>query len=275
MATTRARYGYLSYNDMLTRISDGVLDAYDIVYTYDTKENYIISPDLVPWSVHSRVYTFNSVEEANEILNNNSDTYEGQIISILDNDTYRGYVVNKKDQMYYVVALYEHPGLIDYNTLGNRPIENIIGSLDNPVIINNLTFGFYKVKGQYYITETDETTYLSVDGDLFIIEIENNNKLIKRITKDSITDITISQSSEITSKSYVTDEYLKNNGYTTIDYVDSKVLALEETIENNTKSYIDEVIIGQVDSVIDEKIIQKFDEVIQETSNEEIENLFI
>ena len=72
---SRAKYAYLSYDGMISKIADGTLDGYDIVYCSDTHENYVISPELQPLSVRSRVYVFDSVEEANTQLNINTDTY--------------------------------------------------------------------------------------------------------------------------------------------------------------------------------------------------------
>lgn len=43
MALTRAKFGYLTYKDMVAKIADKKLDEYDICYTKDTHECYIIS----------------------------------------------------------------------------------------------------------------------------------------------------------------------------------------------------------------------------------------
>ena len=45
---SRAKYAYLSYDGMISKIADGTLDGYDIVYCSDTHENYVISPELEP-----------------------------------------------------------------------------------------------------------------------------------------------------------------------------------------------------------------------------------
>ena len=92
---SRAKYAYLSYDGMISKIADGTLDGYDIVYCNDTHENYVISPELQPLSVRSRVYVFDSVEQANTQLNINTDTYVGQIVSVIIEDKCKGYIVNK------------------------------------------------------------------------------------------------------------------------------------------------------------------------------------
>ena len=273
---TRAKWAYLSYNSIQTKIDEGVLDAYDVIYTKDSHENVIISPDLEIWSVRSRIYVFNSVEEANIQLNINTDSYIGQIVSIIVEDKCKGYIVNKdREGSFYVEALTADN--IDYNTLGNRPVENLVGTLDEPVIITELNSGTYKIKGQYKISDDYGTVFLSSDGDLFLTEKTSTENRIKRITKDTIQDFVISDS-DIVKRTYITDEYLTGCGYTTTEYVDNKVLALEESIREDIEAYVEQtvedVITQKVDAIIDERLDIKLDERIQETTNEEVEDLF-
>ena len=44
---TRVKFGYLSYEDMLQRISDKKLNAYDFVFGKDTREYYTIKGERV------------------------------------------------------------------------------------------------------------------------------------------------------------------------------------------------------------------------------------
>ena len=91
----RAKNGYMRYASIEAKIQSGEIDAYDTIYTTDTHENYVISPELEPLVVRSRVYVFDSVEEANTQLNANSDTYVGQIVSIIVDEKCKGYIVNR------------------------------------------------------------------------------------------------------------------------------------------------------------------------------------
>lgn len=273
---SRAKYAYLSYDGMISKIADGTLDGYDIVYCNETHEIYVISPELQPLSVRSRVYVFDSVEDANTKLNINTDTYVGQIVSVVIEDKCKGYIVNKnREGSFYIEALTADN--IDYNTLGNRPVEYLVGTLDEPIIITELNSGTYKIKGQYKISDDYGTVFLSSDGDLFLIEKTNTENRIKRITKDTIQDFIISDS-DIAKRTYVTDDYLTDCGYTTTEYVDSKVLALEESIRADIEAYVEQtvedVITQRVDVIIDERLDVKLDERIQATTNEEIEELF-
>lgn len=276
MANTRAKFGYLKYDSMIEKISNGVFDTNDIIFGKDTHETYIISEDSTPIPMRSKVYVFDSIAEANTSLNTNTDTYKGQIVSILNNDKYSAYIVNQDPNGVYFATTLSSEN-VDYNTLGNRPIENLVGTLDSPIMISNLDTGMYKVKGQYKISTTDITTYLSTDGDLFIIEVSANEKFIKRFTKDTIQDYAISDSG-VEKKVYVTDKYLIDNGYSTTTYVDSKLTAFEETIRQDIQTYVEQtveqVIEQKVDEIIDERLDAKLDERIKGSTDEEVQNFF-
>ena len=261
----RVKVLYLTYEDMLQRIQNGAVDQNDIIFGKDTRETYIISNDLIPAPMRSKVYVFDSVADANTALNTNTDTYKGQIVSILNNDKYTAYVVNQDPNgVYFATALSSEN--VDYNTLGNRPIENLVGTLDTPITIDSLDTGMYKVKGQYKVYEADITTYLSADGDLFIIETFDTEKIIKRFTKDTIQDYVISDGG-VKKRTYVTDKYLADNGYSTTTYVDSKLTAFEETIRQDIQTYVEQtveqIIEQKVDEIIDERLDAKLDERIK------------
>ena len=269
---TRAKWAYLSYDSMIAKIQSGELDAYDVCYCHTTKENYVISPELEPWAVRSKIYVFNSVEEANTQLNINTDTYVGQIVSVIVEDKCKGYIVNK-DALgnYYVDKMTIDD--IDYNTLGNRPIVNLIGDLDDPIIIDKLDTGIYNVKGQYKISNLIETIYLSASSVLIMVEKDGSVTHIKHITTDKIADFFISDNS-VTSHEYITDQYLKDNNYATTDYVDNKISALEQSINEDIEKYISDIVDKQFSSMLDEKIDAKINEKIQPVDNSQVQSLF-
>ena len=268
----RAKYGYMSSASIPLKIQSGEIDAYDIVYTTDTHENYVISPDLEPWAVRSRIYVFDSVENANTQLNANADTYVGQIVSIVVDDKCKGYIVNK-DALgnYYVDKLTIDD--IDYNTLGNRPIVNLVGTLDETIVVDELNSGIYSIKGQYKISNLIETIYLSASSVIAIVEKDGDITHIKHITTDQITDFFISDNS-VTSHEYITDQYLKDNNYATTDYVDNKIAALEQSINEDIKKYISDIVDEKFNTLLDEKIDAKIDEKIQPVDNAQVQSLF-
>ena len=138
---------------MLSKIETGDINEYDIIYSRDQYVTYLITEELKPLQLRSRVYIFDSVSEAEIKLNESTDTYTGQVVSILYNGTYRGYIVNQKNGTFIVTPLWEHPEQIDYDTLGNRPIINLIGTLDKPIMVSEFDNGIYRIKGQYKISD--------------------------------------------------------------------------------------------------------------------------
>ena len=269
----RAKFGYLTYDDMIIKIQDNILDAYDICYTKDTNECYIIREDLTPSPIRSRVYIFQNESDAITQLNQNTDTYNGQIISVLCGDTYRGYIVNYKNNSFGITPLWENTEPIDYNNLGNRPIINLVGTLDNPIIISDLNDGIYNIKGQYKISDLIETIYLSASSVIFTVRKDADKTFIKSITSNNISDFCISNGS-ISSHEYITDQYLKDNNYVTAEYVEVKIQALQQSIEDDVKQYVSTIVNEQMGTVLDEKIEAKINESIESVESTDINSLF-
>lgn len=267
---TRAKFGYLNYDSMIKKIANKELDAYDINFAPDTKECYVVTPELEAWAIKSRVYTFDNVDLAIESLNTNSDTYAGQIVSIRFDEKYKAYIVNKDTQGYTVTPLSSYEGEIDYNTLGNRPIVNLVGTLDNPISVETLDNGIYMVKGQYVIPGVD-TIFLSASNVLFIVEKDESVTHIKKITSHEMTDYTVTEEGT-TSDVTITSEYLDKQGFATTEYVDNKILALDFITREEASVYIENVIQESFTTVIDERIDEKLAE--SEADNSAIDNLF-
>ena len=191
---SRAKYAYLSYDGMISKIADGTLDGYDIVYCNDTHENYVISPELQPLSVRSRVYVFDSVEKANIQLNINTDTYVGQIVSVIVEDKCKGYIVNRdSDGNYYVNKLTE----------GDIPESGVVyikGTLANKVVIFELGDGIYAIDGQYQIVPSG-TVFMTGSKELFI----RSNDGVHHINGNSIEKYTVSDDGTVNINTYLTD----------------------------------------------------------------------
>ena len=271
--TDRIKFAYLTYDDMLSKIDSGDLNEYDIIYSKDKYVTYLITENLQPLQLRSRVYVFDSISEAENKLNESTDTYIGQVVAILDNGTYRGYIVNQKSSKFTVTPSWEHSEPIDYDTLGNRPIINLTGTLDKPIMVSELDDGIYRIKGQYKISDLEETIYLSASDILMTVSKNNQNIEIKKITSDNITDYIITNS-DIYKNTYVTEQYLKDNNYVTTAYVDTKIEALELSIKEDMRGYVQEAITEVFGEELDKKIDDKIDEKIVPMSDSQIRNLF-
>lgn len=127
----RAKFAYINKDEIVPYIQDNTLNSADIVYTKDTHENYFISPDLIPIAIKSTIYCFESEKEAEEILNQSSDTYAGQIVSIRKDDVYKGYIVNKsKEKDKYIIT-----------SLKEDTTQNIYGSFDENLFLTDAETG--------------------------------------------------------------------------------------------------------------------------------------
>lgn len=271
--TDRIKFAYLTYDDMLSKLELGDLNEYDIIYSKDKYVTYLITEELKPLQLRSRVYVFDSISDAEIKLNESTDTYIGQVVAILDKDTYRGYIVNHKSEKFTVTPLWEHSEPIDYDSLGNRPIINLIGTMDQPIMVSELDSGIYNVKGQYKISNLEETIYLSASNVIITVERDATETKVKRITSDDITDYIIT-SSTISKNEYVTQQFLIDNNYATNSYVDSKIEVLEISIKSDIQSYVKKMFDEVLGEELDKRIDQRIEENIQPSTEEEIKDLF-
>lgn len=267
-----------NYDKIQDHINTGQLDAWDVVYTYDTHENILLTEDLSPISIRSKIYRYLDIQSAEDALNASPDTYEGQIVSIICDGSYAAYIVNRKiNGRYFVSPLSVYSGDMDYDTLGRRPIDNLEGTLDQPVTLGQLKNGIYKISGQYKITDSDETTYLSMNSNLFLIQndAENNKIYIKKISASEICDYTIDGSGNITASAVPTAEWLEAQGYVTEACVNAKLAALDFITKDEIDDYVQGIVIQTIENYVDEQIDIKLDEKFEKATESELLNMFM
>lgn len=266
----RSRLSFQKYDIIEDYINQKKLDAYDIVYTTDTHENVVIDADLNIIPIRSRVYRFTDITSANLSLNKSSDTYEGQIVAILqeNDEKYSGYIVNKNKIGEFYVSPLSESGQIDYDSLGNKPVINKIGTLNSPITVDQLEDGIYKIRGQYKLTESAITIYLSSNDNFFLVKAENDITYIKKISAMDITDYTVNSDGSISASTIPTTKILKN--YATKSYVDDKIAALDLLTKDDVTTYVADII----NNTIDEKIETKVNEMYTPADNAEIQQLF-
>lgn len=266
--SNRSRFAYLKFDDIQKAIDENQLDAYDIIYTYDTHENFIITPDLQPISVGSRIYRFEDIETAESALNVASDTYEGQIIAITNEGHYSAYIVNRNESGTFYVSSLTSDIELDYDALTHRPISNLTGTLSQPIVLEDLSTGIYQVKGQYKISEALETLFSSSACVLFLVEHEESCTLVRRIDTREITDYKI-EGGQLSSSTIPTTQWLKEQGYATETYVDNKIAALDFINKSDVESYVSRIVTETVNNIVDQKIDTAFQERIQIASVKE------
>lgn len=276
-SNNRVKYAYLNYNEISERLRIGDIDEYDVIFTKDTHEQYLIKDDLSLLNIKSRIYRFDSVESAKELLNKNSDTYEGQIVAIADNDlgVYHGYIVNRVDEEYTITPLSDSGTSIDYNALAHRPIVNKTGTLANPLIIGSLENGLYSVSGEYKLFDEYPTIFSSSINHLFLVEKSETELHVKDISAKEVIIYSLING-EVTKSELLTQKYLEDNHYITENDFDAKITALDyitkaevsEYVKQITTEYLNENLGNIIDTKIDEKISTL---VVDDT---EIEKLF-
>jgi hypothetical protein len=148
---------------------------------------------------------------------------------------------------------------LSYNKLSDKPIENLIGSLNAPVYISSLKDGIYKIKGQYIISQSNPTVQSSAEDVLFFIS--HDPELEKKMTSIVLYFLQ-------TDGTYRTDKYITENWITDQNYMSAD--AAKEFI---TKT-IQESVADVIDQQLDEKLDSALDKKIGGISTEELTNIF-
>lgn len=260
------RFGWLNKSEMLEAIHNGDLNEYDVCFTKDTHEEFIINSKLEPISIKSRLRIYGSVDAATQDINEDKTlTYPGEILSIRDGEKFIAYVVNELDNEYFVTPVYADR-MIDYNGLQNVPIKNLEGSVTNPIILADLDDGLYKITGHFIIPTGNEVT--SIVGNFIIVEQTGlNEKSIKRINSNSIFDYYI-KNENVRVDEYVTNEYMESKGYATKQYVDSTIAALEISLREYIREYVETTCTLLIRNLIDDELNMRY------STEQDIEGLF-
>lgn len=274
-SNNRAKFSYVNRDEIEKLINKGKIDVNDIIYTKDTHENIFIGSDLSVIPIQSKVYRFKDVTSAEKQLNSSSDTYEGQIVAIYDNNAYTAYIVNKnKSGSFYVTNLSIGAGSVNYDNLGDKPIFNMYGDIGSPIIISDLSDGIYKIKGNYKITENDVTTYASSNDTLFLISRKDEQTHIRKITSDDFISYTISNSNIISTSSVLTEDWINRQNYATTGYVDNKIAALDFIKKEDVSQYVESVVSNIIDDQLDERMDAKLNESFTTVEDSDIQFLF-
>lgn len=102
MAKNRIKYAYKNRDEIQNAIDIGQLDAYDIIITKDTHEQFQVQEDLSYIPITSKIYTFPTIKDAENYIKTSSDKYNGQIISVLDGEIFHPYMINQIGDNYFI-----------------------------------------------------------------------------------------------------------------------------------------------------------------------------
>ena len=70
MAKNRIKYAYKNRDEIQNAIDIGQLDAYDIIITKDTHEQFQVQEDLSYIPITSKIYTFPTIKDAENYIKN-------------------------------------------------------------------------------------------------------------------------------------------------------------------------------------------------------------
>lgn len=155
---------------------------------------------------------------------------------------------------------------LSYNKLSDKPIKNMIGTLNAPVYISSLEDGIYKIKGQYIIGGSNTTVNSSPNDVLFFVshDPEINNKItITKIEGTSIVLYFLESDGTFRTDKYVTEEWINGQNFMSADSVKEYV---NQTITETVAEIIDQQLDIKLDSALDKKI--------SGISTEDLNNIF-
>lgn len=155
---------------------------------------------------------------------------------------------------------------LSYNTLSDKPIINMIGSLNAPVYISSLDDGIYKIKGQFIIGGSNTTVNSSPEDTFFLVSHDpdiQNKMTITKIQGGSITLYFLESDGTFRTDRYITEEWVKAQNFMSA---------------NSAKEYITQAIQETISDVIDQTLDEKLDSALDKKlggiSTEELNNIF-
>lgn len=137
-------------------------------------------------------------------------------------------------------------------------IPEFTGTLEEPIILSSLNDGIYQVKGIHKVISDAGTTFSSASFIIVIIQTIDGEQKIRRITADEIYDYTVSNGEITHETTQVTTDYLDEHGYVTEDVVDSKIQAMEASMQAYIENRVPEIIDESLDNYDESNIRDLF-----------------
>lgn len=202
------QFGYLKESSIASKIQAGIINEYDIIVEKDgLNRMWFVKPDLELLQIRSDIHRYDTLQSAIEDINKRKDVYAGEIIAIKGNGNYSAYIVNKSGNSFIATPL-SSGGVINYNELEDKPIINKVGSIANPIIIEELEAGKYSIKGEYKLKADDDTTNLCLSSQLFQVDEFEGDKVVKHIANSGIKEYRF-RTGVVEIGNYITDIDLK------------------------------------------------------------------
>ena len=156
----------------------------------------------------------------------------------------------------------------DYDLLENLPIVNKYGDISSPIVLIELENGSYSISGQYKVGGDVDTIYVSSKNVIVLVESDEEFKYITKLGRNVCQYKVNLSTLEVSEQSYATQEWVKEQGYTTKTYVDEAIEALYKRITEGTLVSITKV------SQLENDMGYLTEDDLNEISDESIANLF-
>lgn len=155
---------------------------------------------------------------------------------------------------------------LSYNKLSDKPIINMIGSLNAPVYITSLEDGIYKIKGQYIIGGSNTTVNSSPEDVFFLVSHDPdipNKMTVTKIQGDSIILYFLESDGTYRTDKYITEEWIKAQNFMSA-----------ESVKEYVSQAIQETVADVIDQTLDSKLDSALDKKLSGISTEELTNIF-
>ena len=144
----------------------------------------------------------------------------------------------------------------NYNELNDIPITNLNGSLSNPIFLSELSSGIYRISGNYYICNENDTCHVDASGQTIFFVTEETNTILK-INSNGISFYAISDGS------------YKESKIPTMDEINEIIANLKKLIPSKTSELVNDS--GFITS---EDLQEHIQDNFSKITNSEIEGLF-
>ncbi len=229
----KAKIGYGKKENLKKNIESGKFNAGDIIFTSDKQTIAFVRPDGTPMYIMSsdENTSFKSLAEARTYAQSNQAAYGGQVISVMENETFNLYVLQPLGSSFTLNRVDEKNIIV-----GTRPtenpkldtiyIENFVGYIWNG---SNWVKIFEDASGKADLESPNFTGSPTINGEKIATE-----KWVKETVNKSTADLIAVKIGDL-------GEYS-----TVVKYVDAKVTANDSVTNekitnavNECKQYVD------------------------------------
>lgn len=269
MAEHNFRFGFLTTEEIEYGLEHKILKPFFILYNKDNHLQYIVKEDYTLFEIRNKMGVYSSESDAvNSINENPSDHFDGEIISILDDEEFKAYILNHRNGRFTVSKIYNEKDF-SYDSLYDVPLKQVGKVPSERVNILDLEDGMYKVN---YFVSPSGADIDSIVGNVFYIEtLVNGNKNIKRIAPNAVFDYSV-VNGKVSAKKYATEEFVKEHikslGYMTESDVDAKIDAYDVIVNQRIQDYVKNTVERLVYHMINEELDRRY------ATEEDVESIF-